>query len=111
MQSVSKAPTVKALLRILGQHHGHPQADPGGTACDQHHFLPWTRHDNVAQLSGCHLTAKLGDNKRIREKDRVTRVTWTTRLENSLVLCALIHLFIYFILGQNYSVCLKLPTY
>lgn len=58
--------------------------------------------------SACHLTAKLRDNKRIREKDRVTRVTWTTRLQNSLVLSVLS--FIYFILGQNYSVFLKLPT-
>lgn len=39
--------------------------------------------------SGCHFTAKLRDNKRIREKDRVTRVTWTTRLQNSLVLSVL----------------------
>lgn len=37
-------PTVVALLFVIGQHHGHPQADPGRAAGDQHHFLPGTRH-------------------------------------------------------------------
>lgn len=48
LQAVFEAPTVEALLWVLGQHHGHPQADPRGTARDQHHFLPRTRHDNPA---------------------------------------------------------------
>lgn len=68
LQPGFEAPTMKALLWILGQHHSHPQADPGGTACDQHYFLPGTCHDNPAGSHSIgHLTAKLRDNKRIRK--------------------------------------------
>lgn len=107
-QPVFEAPTVKALLWILGQHHGHPQADPGGTARDQHYFLPGTRHDNPAgSQSICHLTAKLRDNKRIRKAGVVTWVTWTTRLQTILVHSVLSFSFIYLILGHNYRGFLK----
>lgn len=96
---------MEALLWILGQHHGHPQADPGGTARDQHHFLPGTRHGNPA---GSHsvspLTDKVRDNKRIREAGTVTWVTWvtwTTRLWAILVLSLLSFSFIDLVVAHN----------
>lgn len=59
----------------------------------------------LGSRSGCHLTAKLRDNKRIREKGRVTWVTCATRLLNILVLAVP-----YFTLRQNYRVCHKLNS-
>lgn len=41
---IQGAPTVVAPLFVLGQHHGHPQADTGRATGDQHHFLSGTRH-------------------------------------------------------------------
>lgn len=97
-----EAPTVEALLWVLGQHHGHPQADPGGTARDQHHFLPGTRHGNPAgSQSVSHLTDKVKDNKRIREAGMVTWVTWTTRLRTILVRSLLSFSFIDLVLAHN----------
>lgn len=100
-----EAPTVEALLWILGQHHGHPQADPGGAARDQHHFLPGTRHGNPAgSQSVSHPTDKVRDNKRISEAGTVTWVTWvtwTTRLRTILVRSLLSFSFIDLILAHN----------
>lgn len=40
--------TVVALALVPGQHDGHPQADSGRAAGDQHHFLPGTSHVSTA---------------------------------------------------------------
>lgn len=110
LQPVFDAPTVKALLGVLGQHHGHPEADPRGTARDQHYFLPGTRHDNLAgSQSISYLTAKLGDNKRIREAGAVTWVTQTSRLPPTLVHSLLSFLFC-LILRQNNWGFLDFPS-
>jgi len=47
-------PTVVTLLLIISQHHGHPQADTGGAAGDQHHFLPGSRHGRRCLSPVCH---------------------------------------------------------
>lgn len=49
---LSHPPTVIAPLFILGQPHGNPQADTGGAARDQHHFLPGTRHGSAQTDTG-----------------------------------------------------------
>lgn len=117
LQPVFGAPTVVALLWILGQHHGHPQADPGGTARDQHYLLPGTRHDNPAgSQSVCHLTTKL---RQLEDQG----VGHTGHMDDQITdqpgsLCALILMdlivfafsFIYLILGHNYRCFLKPPS-